>query len=113
MSKAFRLALALACFCGTAMGQGAALAQGNCAPLSIMHEQLTGSKFQERLMGVGVLGMPDATQGPMVRLYVSEYYRSFSILIVHPSGLACFHATGGSFDFVKATPQGRKADKLL
>lgn len=66
----------------------------NCVPMNVVAEAL-GKTYGETLAGEG------ADPGHILQLYVNPKTRSFSVIVILPSGLACMGPSGDSWESVE------------
>lgn len=73
-----------------------AQAQQQCGPREVIKDGLANQYGEVPIArGLGEAGM-------MMELYASEDGKTWTLLIVHPNGMACFAATGESWQSVEA-----------
>lgn len=103
-----RAAVVAALFACLLFRPDAGMAQGevpgpSCGPFKAIEAQLTGGKWGEELVAVGIAaGMPS-------RLYVSQA-GTWTLLLLPKPDVACIHAAGTDFGFAK--PGKPKGDEL-
>ena len=79
-------------------------AAGFCGPRNEMVAALTGEKYKEARIGIGVMG-----DRLVVETYASSDGSTFTILITTPDGKTCIIAAGKGWQQIKPEPAGMKA----
>ena len=82
-----------------------AIAQPNCGPREAVIAALS-SQFGESVVSRGLIAKQQGQTVAAMEVGVNPTSGSFTVLLSRPDGTACFAASGGSYEAVKAAAPG-------
>ncbi len=82
-----------------------ALAQSQCGPREAVIAALT-AQYGESVIGRGLIANQQGQTVAAMEVWVNPTSGSFTVLLSRPDGTACFAASGGSYEAVKAAAPG-------
>lgn len=78
-----------------------AIAQSQCGPREAVIAALTG-QYGESVVSRGLIANAQGQTVAAMEVWVNAKTGSFTVLLTRPDGVACFAASGGSYEVVAA-----------